>query len=86
MESRLLRRSGTLVWVGRSVSSLRDKDGSFQQATSIIVDITERKRAQDVERRVATIIASSNDAVRGIDLGMKITRWNWGRTAQRVYG
>jgi PAS domain S-box-containing protein len=60
MESRLLRRSGTLVWVASSVSPLRNKDGGFQQATAIIVDVAERKR---VERRLAAIIASSNDAI-----------------------
>ncbi|WP_440659050.1 PAS domain-containing protein [Ensifer adhaerens] len=73
MESRLLRKNGMLA---SSVSALRDKDGGFQQATAIIVDMTERKRPQDVERRLAVIIASSNDAILGIDLYMKITRWN----------
>ncbi|MFK3968537.1 PAS domain S-box protein [Ensifer adhaerens] len=71
MESRLLRKDGTLVWVASAVSPLHDEDGGFHQATAIIVDITERKRAQDVERHLATIIASSNDAVPGIDLGVK---------------
>lgn len=84
MESRLRRKDGSLVWVASSVSALRDKDGGFQQATAIIVDITERKRAQDVERRLAAIIASSNEAILGIDLGMKITSWNTG--AERLYG
>ncbi|WP_426289698.1 PAS domain S-box protein [Ensifer adhaerens] len=62
-ESRLLRKDGTLVCVPSSVSALRDEDGSFQQATAIIVDITERKRAQDVERRLAALIVSSNNAI-----------------------
>ncbi|WP_326494153.1 PAS domain-containing protein [Ensifer sp. SL37] len=84
MESRLRRKDGSLVWVASSVSALRDKDGGFQQATAIIVDITERKRAQDVERGLAAIIASSNEAILGIDLGMKITSWNTG--AERLYG
>lgn len=54
------------------------KGGGFQQMTAIIVDIIERKRAHDFERRLAAIIASSNDVILGIDLGMEIMRWNTG--------
>ncbi|KSV78180.1 hypothetical protein N182_21090 [Sinorhizobium sp. GL2] len=84
MEKRYVRKDGGLVWVTNSVSVLRDKQGVFQRAAAVIVDITERKRAQEVERRLAAIIASSNDAILGIDLKMRITNWNGG--AERLYG
>ncbi|HEV7309379.1 PAS domain S-box protein [Ensifer sp.] len=84
MEKRYVRKDGGLVWVTNSVSVLRDKQGGFQRAAAVIVDVTERKRAQEVERRLAAIIASSNDAILGIDLKMKVTSWNGG--AERLYG
>ncbi|MBK5570498.1 PAS domain S-box protein [Ensifer sp. SSB1] len=84
IEKRYLRKDGSLVWVTSSVSALRDERGNFREAAAVIVDITERKRAQEVERRLAAIIASSNDAILGIDLRMKITTWNAG--AERLYG
>ncbi len=84
IEKRYLRKNGGLVWVTNSVSVLRDERGNFRQAAAVIVDITERKRAQEVERRLAAIIASSNDAILGIDLRMRITTWNAG--AERLYG
>ncbi|WP_442892542.1 PAS domain S-box protein [Ensifer sp. CCNWLY38] len=84
IEKRYLRKDGSLVWVTSSVSALRDERGNFRQAAAVIVDITERKRAQEVERRLAAIIASSNDAILGIDLRMRITTWNAG--AERLYG
>ncbi|MBZ7926774.1 PAS domain S-box protein [Ensifer adhaerens] len=84
IEKRYLRKDGSLVWVTSSVSALRDERGNFREAAAVIVDITERKRAQEVERRLAAIIASSNDAILGIDLRMRITTWNAG--AERLYG
>lgn len=84
VETRYLRKNGDLVWVTNSVSALRDEGGSIKQATVVIFDITERKRAQEVERRYAAIIASSNDAILGTDLNMIITNWNAG--AEKLYG
>ena len=52
--------------------------------TGIIRDIRERRRAEESQRWLATIIDSSNDAVIGKTLDGLIVSWNAG--AERIYG
>lgn len=84
IEKRYLRRDGTLVWVSNSVSVIRDNSGHITQAVTVTIDVTERKRAQKEARQLAAIIASSDDAIISIDLGLTIRSWN--RGAERLYG
>lgn len=84
IEKRFVRGDGSLVWVANSVSAIRDDGGNMSQAVAISVDIGERRHAQEIEKHLASMIASSNDAIMGIDLDMKITSWN--AAAEKLYG
>ncbi|WP_296067369.1 PAS domain S-box protein [uncultured Agrobacterium sp.] len=84
IETRYVRGDGSLVWVSNAVSAIRDDQGNMSQAVAISIDIGERRRAQDIEKHLASMIASSNDAILGIDLDMKITSWN--AAAEKLYG
>lgn len=84
MEERLLRKDGTPVWVAGSIGGVFDATGRLTQICTIVADITERRRAEAQERRLAAIIASSDDAILSTDLDMRITSWNSG--AERLYG
>ncbi|MDS7594039.1 PAS domain S-box protein [Agrobacterium tumefaciens] len=84
IEKRYVRPDESLVWVTNSVSAIRDDDGRIMQSVAIVIDITERKKVQEIEKHLASMIASSNDAILGIDLDMAITSWN--AAAKRLYG
>ena len=80
---RLVRKDGSRVWVSNSVSPIADAAGHVRQVVAMVMDITERKRAEAMEKRMAAIIASSEDAILSTDLDMRITSWNGG--AERLY-
>src|SRR6185295_5934987 len=62
----------------------RDARGEIVGWIGSIVDITERKKAELINARLASIIASSDDAIISKDLGGIIQTWNAG--AERLFG
>jgi diguanylate cyclase (GGDEF)-like protein/PAS domain S-box-containing protein len=52
-ERQLLKRDGTLLWVERNLSLVRDASGRPLYFISVIVDISERKEAQEQIRNLA---------------------------------
>jgi C4-dicarboxylate-specific signal transduction histidine kinase len=46
LEKRFLRRDGSTLWVNVSAAPILDAVGKPQSAVSIVVDITERKKAE----------------------------------------
>ena len=75
LEKRLMRRNGSILWINVGTSPLRDAGGRIRAATSIIVDISRRKRAEegllDSARR-SLYLSALSDAIRPLSDPAKI--------------
>jgi two-component system CheB/CheR fusion protein len=63
---------------------MHDESGTLVGAVNVLVEITERKRAEEAMARLAAIIESSSDAIIGKDLNGIITSWN--HSAEGIFG
>jgi len=82
-EYTLVRKDGSkfpaIVHIGNII-----KEGKTTGFRCVIVDITERKRAEEAQHRLAVIVESSHDAILSKTLDGIITTWN--RGAEMLYG
>jgi two-component system, chemotaxis family, CheB/CheR fusion protein len=82
IEIEALRRDGAEIWVQLAISAI-EVDGS-PIFTAYLRDITERRRAEEANRRLAAIIESFGEAIISKDLNEMVTSWN--EEAERLFG
>lgn len=78
------RKDGTFIDVSLTISPIKDDSGRIVGASKIARDITEQKRAEELRRRFAAIVESSDDAIISKDLNGVIQSWN--RGAEQMFG
>jgi two-component system CheB/CheR fusion protein len=78
------RPDGTRVPFLPYPTPLRDATGQLVGAINLLVDLTERRRAEVESAQLAAIVASSDDAIISKTLEGRVTSWNEG--ASRIFG
>ena len=82
-EARLRRKDGSVRFVQIN-SNVLWRDDEFLHTRCFTRDITDRKAADELARRLADVVEHSEDAVISQDLDGRITSWN--PAAERMYG
>jgi two-component system, cell cycle sensor histidine kinase and response regulator CckA len=83
-ETLRVRKDGKKLHIEITASPIRDAMERIVGASTIGRDVSDRKRREEDQSRLAAVVESSDDAIIGETLDGIITDWNSG--AERIYG
>jgi PAS domain S-box-containing protein len=79
-----VKKNGEFIDVLLSATAERDEHGAIARSLAVLIDVTERKRAEEMLHRMASIVQSTSDAANSATRDRVVTSWN--RGAERLYG
>jgi PAS domain S-box-containing protein len=80
----LVTKSGAVVDVLLSAIAERDAKGDVVRSLAVLTDVTERRRAEAAQWRLASIVQLSSDAIVSVTPDRRVASWN--RGAEKLYG
>ena len=84
VDLRIVSGEGQIRWGHATGQAQHDDTGRLVRLFGTVMDITERKQAEEENARLAAIVASSHDAVLAATLEGSLVSWN--RSAERLFG
>jgi PAS domain S-box-containing protein len=79
-----VRADGATFPVVVDAAAVRSEDGALRYRVAYVQDITEERRAREDQARLASLVASADDAIFATDLRGTVMAWNAG--AERMFG
>lgn len=83
-EKRYIRKDQQVIWVRIAAKLISGSREEPLRTIAVIEDITERKRAEEAQDRLASIVTSSPDAILSCLPDRRIVTWN--RGAEQLFG